>query len=214
MTEPAPEATALPARKALQQRVSAAILSAAAQIFATHGDRANLADVAEAAGVARATVYRYYANREQLVEELVRRATERIHERLLTARIDQVPVEEGITRTMRAFVDEGDAFVVLMHERRRSAATDFDSLVVTELQRVLDAGRSQDRIRSEVPPVVLAEALLGTVAGVMRNCSLGRDDLVATIGTLLLEGALVAPQPDAPDPVSVQGAVRRSRRTR
>lgn len=213
MPDAVPEPSALPARKALQQRVSAEILSAAARILATHGDRANLADVAEAAGVARATVYRYYPNRRRLVEELVRRATESIHERLLTARIDQVALEEGITRTMRAFVDEGDAFVVLVHERRRSEGTDFDHLVVAPLQRMLDIGRSQGRIRSEIPPVVLAEALLGAVAGVMRNCSLGRDDLVTTISTLLLEGALVAPEPDPTRLERARSSARRSRRT-
>jgi AcrR family transcriptional regulator len=43
-------------RQALHQRVAAAILEAAAHIFAHRGDDTNLGDVADAAGVARATV--------------------------------------------------------------------------------------------------------------------------------------------------------------
>ncbi len=42
----------------LQQRVSGTILEAAAQVLARHGEQASMSDVAEAAGVARATVYR------------------------------------------------------------------------------------------------------------------------------------------------------------
>lgn len=214
MSDTAQEPTPLQPRKALQQRVSAGILNAAARTLALHGDRANLADVAEAAGVARATVYRYYPNRRRLVEELVRLTTESIHERLLAARIDKVPVEEGITRATRAFVEEGDAFVVLVHERRPSERSDFDRLVVTLLQRLFDAGRSQGRIRSEIPTAVLAEALLGNVASVLRNCSLGRDDLVATISTMFLEGALAPPKTDVTRLERAPRAARTLRRTR
>lgn len=198
MSGAVPEPTPLPRRKALQQRVSAAILNAAARTLATHGDRANLADVAEEAGVARATVYRYYPNRSRLVEEVVRRATESIHERLLAARVDKVPVEEGITRTVRAFVDEGDAFVVLVSERRHSQGSEFDRLVLPPIQRLLEIGRTQGQIRSDIQIVVLAEALLSIAAGVLRNCSLGRDDLVATISTVFLGGALAPPRPEVP----------------
>lgn len=198
MSGAAPEPTPLPRKKALQQRVSAAILNAAARTLATHGDRANLADVAEEAGVARATVYRYYPNRSRLVEELVRRATESIHERLLAARVDKVSAEEGITRTVRAFVDEGDAFVVLVSERRHSEGSEFDRLVLPPIQRMLEIGRTQGQIRSDLQTVVLAEALMSIAAGVLRNSSLGRDDLVATISTVFLDGALAPPRPEVP----------------
>jgi TetR/AcrR family transcriptional repressor of mexCD-oprJ operon len=196
MSGAAPEPTPLPRRTALQQRVSAAILNAAARTLATHGDSANLADVAEEAGVARATVYRYYPNRSRLVEELVRRTTENIHDGLVAARIDKVSVEEGITRAVRAFVDEGDAFVVLLHERRRSAESDFDRLVLPPIRQLLEVGRVQGHIRAEIQAVVLVETLLGIAAGVLRNSSLGRDDLVATISTVFLDGALAPPQPE------------------
>ena len=53
-------------RQTLQHRVSAAILDGAAQIFAVQGEQASMNDVAEASGVARATVYRYFPSREAL----------------------------------------------------------------------------------------------------------------------------------------------------
>ena len=113
MSDPAP-------RQALQQRVAAAILDGAAQIFAVQGEQASMNDVAEAAGVARATVYRYFPNREALLDELARAAVSDVDARLASARIDEVSPEEGIARAVRALVDVGNSFVLLARERLRS----------------------------------------------------------------------------------------------
>jgi AcrR family transcriptional regulator len=176
-------------RQALHQRVAAAILEAAAQIFAHRGDDANLGDVADAAGVARATVYRYFPNRRRLLDELARMVAEDAHERLTSARIDEVPVEEGLSRAVRAFVDLGDAFVVLVRERDRSEAREFERLVAVPIRRLLEAGRSAGRIRQDIPTAWLAESLFGLVASVRRQGALGRDDTVAAIAAVFLQGA-------------------------
>src|SRR6188508_1213016 len=119
MSDPAP-------RQALQQRVAAAILDGAAQIFALQGAQASMNDVAAAAGVARATVYRYFPNRETLLDELARAAVADVGDRLASARIDAVPAPEGIARAARALVDVGDPFVLLARRRARSDADGFD----------------------------------------------------------------------------------------
>lgn len=190
MPEPASEPSSLRPRQALQQRVSEVILAAAARTLARQGERATLADVAVSAGVARATVYRYFPNRRRLVEEVARRAAENAHEKFIAARVEEVPVEEGLTRAVRAFVDEREAFVVLARERGRLEAEEFDRLVGSPLRRLLEAGRSSRRLRTDVATDVLVESLLGMVAGVLANCSLGRDDAVASIKAAFLDGAL------------------------
>src|SRR5919197_2205650 len=101
------------ARSRLQQRVSAAILEAAAEVLATRGEQASMADVAAAAGVGRATVYRYFPNRQALLDELGQFALRGARERLLAASLDKVSVEEGVSRAVRALVGVGDYFVVL-----------------------------------------------------------------------------------------------------
>src|SRR5919198_2305787 len=63
-------------RQALQERVAAAILEAAARVLATGGEQASMNDVAAAAGVARATLYRYFPSRQALLDELARVAAE------------------------------------------------------------------------------------------------------------------------------------------
>ena len=87
MSEPAP-------RQGLQLRVAAAILDGAARVFALEGEQASMNDVAAAAGVARATVYRYFPNRQALLDELTQAALSDAEERLASARIDEVTPEE------------------------------------------------------------------------------------------------------------------------
>src|ERR687897_916229 len=52
----------------LRERVARAILESAAGVLATRGEDASISDVAAAAGLARATVYRYFPNRQALLE--------------------------------------------------------------------------------------------------------------------------------------------------
>src|ERR671926_779295 len=110
--EPAPLQPPNP-RQALQERVAAAILEAAARVLAVGGEQASMNDVAAAAGVARATLYRYFPSRQALLDELGRRALADASGRLESARVDQVGLEEGVARAVRALVELGEAFIVL-----------------------------------------------------------------------------------------------------
>ena len=76
-----------------------------------------MGDVAAAAGVARATVYRYFPNRQALLDQLADWRSPVAGERLAAARLDEVPVHQGVERAVRALVDIGDYFVVLARER-------------------------------------------------------------------------------------------------
>ena len=83
-------------------------------------------DVAAAAGVARATVYRYFPNRQALFDELAQAAVSDADERLASARIDELAPDEGIVRAVRALVDVGDSFVLLARQRVRSDPERFE----------------------------------------------------------------------------------------
>ena len=85
---------------------------------------------------------------------------------------------------------------MLVRERGRTEGDEFERLIAAPLRRLFESARSEARVRHEIPPGVLAESLLGIVAGVLGNCSLGRDDTVATIRTVFLEGAFAPQRPD------------------
>ena len=177
-------------RPALQQRVAAAILEGAAEIFALHGEQASMNDVAEAAGVARATVYRYFPNREALLAELALVAVNDVAARLASARIDEVAPDEGVTRAVRALVDVGDWFVLLARERRRSDPERFERQLTEPIRRLFERGQASGDIRQDVTSARLTESLIGLIIGVLTSRpSLGREDMIATITSLFLDGA-------------------------
>jgi TetR/AcrR family transcriptional regulator, mexCD-oprJ operon repressor len=177
-------------RQALQQRVAAAILQGAAEIFALQGEQASMSDVAAAAGVARATVYRYFPSREALLDALAEAALGAIEARLATARIEEVAPEEGLDRVVRAWVELGNSFVLLARERSRSDPERFERVITAPLRRLVERGRADGEIRDDITTARLADALIGLVVGVLTSTPpLGRDDMTATITSLFLDGA-------------------------
>ncbi len=183
MSEPVP-------RQALQQRVAAAILDGAAQIFALQGEQASMNDVAEAAGVARATVYRYFPNREALLDELAEVAVGDVDARLTSARIDEVAPEEGIARAVRALVDVGDSFVLLARDRGRSDPERFKRKLTQPVRQLFERGQAGGDIRGDVASARLTELLIGLIVGGLTSTpQLGKEDMTATITGLFLDGA-------------------------
>lgn len=183
MSNPAP-------RPMLQQRVSAAILDGAARLFAVQGEQANMNDVAAASGVARATVYRYFPNRQALLDELAQVALNEAEARLDSARIDEVAPLEGIVRAVRALVDVGDAFVLLARERVRSEPARFERSVSQPLRLLFERGQATADVRGDITAARLTESLIGLIVALITSTpQLGKEDIIATITDLFLDGA-------------------------
>jgi AcrR family transcriptional regulator len=177
-------------RPGLRQRVASAIVEAAAAVLAERGDAASMSDVAAAAGVARATVYRYFPNREALLETLGSVAVRQAGEGLAAARLDEVAIDEAFSRAVRALVTVGDYFVVLARERARVAPPEFELRVGGVLYALLERGRALGEIRQDLPVAWLVETLLGVIVSVLATGSAaGVEDKVDAITSLFLEGA-------------------------
>jgi AcrR family transcriptional regulator len=147
-------------------------------------------DVATAAGIARATLYRYFPSRQALLDELARIAAEDAAARLASARIEEVPPEEGIRRAIRALVEVGDAFLVVARERVAPGEGQFERSVSEPLRRLFERGQVAGEIRDDIPSSWLTDSVIGLVVSVVRTRpALGREDTIATIAALFLEGA-------------------------
>jgi len=147
-------------------------------------------DVAAEAGVARATVYRYFPSRQALVNELAQAALADADARLAAARIGEVAPLEGIVRAVRALVDLGDPFVLITRERTRSDPERFERTITQPLSHVFERGQADGDIRTDITSARLTESLIGLIAGVlMTRPRPGKEDMVATITGLFVDGA-------------------------
>jgi AcrR family transcriptional regulator len=101
-------------------RTPAAILATAAHLLAERRD-ASMNDIAAAAGVGRATLYRCFPAREALMQALADDALQDLAARLGDARLDKVPVPEAQQRVFRAVLTVGDRYgsIFLDGVRRR-----------------------------------------------------------------------------------------------
>ena len=164
-------------RQALQERVAAAILEAAARVLAVGGEQASMNDVAAAAGVARATLYRYFPSRQALLDELAR-----------------VAAEEGVRRAVRALIEAGDPFTVVARERVRPDPEQFEKRVLEPLRRLFEHAQGAGEIRTDIPKTWLTDALVGLVVSVLSSRPvLGREDTIAVVSALFLDGARPRP---------------------
>jgi TetR/AcrR family transcriptional regulator, mexCD-oprJ operon repressor len=196
--EPVPQ---LGPRQALQERVAAAIIAAAARALVEHGEHVSMADVATAAGVARATVYRYFPSREALLADVAKLAVADAGERLASARIAEVPPEQGVSRAVRALTDAGDPFIVLVRERVQVSPDEFEDAVAQPLRHLFERGQAAGTFREDISTSWLVEALIGLMASVLSaKPRLGREDTTAAIASLFLEGARAPREQDGRSP--------------
>jgi AcrR family transcriptional regulator len=165
-------------------------LEAAASVFVEQGEQTSMAEVAAAAGMARATVYRYFPNREALFDALGRFAVEEAGERLQAGRLDEIAVPDAFERAVRALVGVGDSFVVVARDSARPDSEGFEQRVAAPLRGLVERAQSQGEVRDDLPASWLMESLIGiVVSGLQARPSLGVDDTVAGIASLFLDGA-------------------------
>jgi TetR/AcrR family transcriptional repressor of mexCD-oprJ operon len=177
-------------QQALQQRVASTILEAAGRVFAERDREASMGDVALEAGVARATLYRYFPNRQALLDELVDRSMTEAGARLAAARIAEVAVEEAVPRAVRALVGVGDGFVVAVREHTRGDLERFDEKIAQPLQQLCARAQEAFELRDDIPCEWLTEFLIGNVTSALGSARpVGHDDMVALISSLFFDGA-------------------------
>ena len=86
-----------PVKPEAQQRTRDRILDGAMRAVARHGlVKLRMGDVSQSAGLSRGTVYRYFPNREKLLDELARREADRFQKQLLAELEKAEPKEERI----------------------------------------------------------------------------------------------------------------------
>jgi AcrR family transcriptional regulator len=162
-----------------KQRTRVRILDAARQLFTEKGVAATtIEELADVADVARATFFNYFPSKIAVVEEILD-----IHDdsffRGLAAELERdIPTKallEGFfAASARAIEGSPKFFRVMIAESEKTQAgfeTDRDRYLVmtTQFKKVIDRGVVRGDVRTDYPPDLLAEILVGAYATVLRS---------------------------------------------
>jgi len=152
--------------------------------------------VADAAGVGRATVYRYFPNRDALLGALLEDALEDMALRLDEAEIDEVPVAEGIARTARALVGASSKYAFLSQEAEHTAAGveggKVDECLGIPIRALLRRGIDDGTLRpdwSEIETSRMFGGLIQAAVQMMAHGGIGLERAAAMVSSVFLEGA-------------------------
>lgn len=180
--------------EALRDRTAAAIIDSAATILAERGGAASMEEIASSAGIGRATLYRYFPSREELLRAMAAASVEELAARIEEANINAVAFEEAIARLARAIIATGSKYVALSGDGGTYTNTypDFDAKVTEPIRALFRRAGADGALRDDLPPDVLMGLFSGMIKAALDTAAsrrLGIEETAAAVTTLFLDGA-------------------------
>lgn len=207
-----------PWRAARRQR----ILRAAAELLRqASSESVQIEDVVRRAGIGRATFYRYFASKEELIAACFAQAIDQLDARLQAAAAAALDPPDELRRMVEALVEvQAEHFAPLrllarsrseLSRRWREALRELRVRVLALLRANLERGIASGHYRPDVDLEATPVLLNGMVrTGLMHLPELPGPRLVGAISTLLLHGVLASGQGGADHrPARPNGAEQR-----
>lgn len=170
------------------------ILEAAASRTAVRGAAVSMAEIAAAAGIGRATLYRYFPTREALVTGLLLDALDELAAAIEAAELDTVDVREGVARLGRAFLGTATRYASLMHFGidKENKPDDLEEKLTRPVRDLLRRGVDSGELRDDVPLEFHVELLTGLfekALGLVLADRLPAERASALVSSMFFDGA-------------------------
>jgi TetR/AcrR family transcriptional repressor of mexCD-oprJ operon len=180
--------------EALRDRTAAAIIDSAATVLAVRGEAASMEEIANSAGIGRATLYRYFPNREELLRAMAAASVRELTARVKEADLDGVPFEEAIARLARGIVATGSKYIALSLDSTRltDAYPEVETEVLEPIRALFRRAIADGSLRQDLPPDFLIDLFSGLVKGALDATASGRrgiEETAAAVTSLFLHGA-------------------------
>jgi TetR/AcrR family transcriptional regulator, mexCD-oprJ operon repressor len=138
------------------ERTRKVILDAAARVLGQRPD-AGMADIAEDAGVGRATLYRHFPTRESLIAGVQDVGSAELVAAFASAGLDELPADRAIARITGIFLRTGAKYAAVISrddEHREHAAR---GRAIEPIREVIARGIHDGELRTDLPDGALFE---------------------------------------------------------
>jgi AcrR family transcriptional regulator len=181
-------------RRADAERNLRRIIEAATALLAINRD-ASMAEIAEASGLVRATLYRHFPTRDDLLREIYSAALEDALEAIVAVDPDRGRVTDSIARVVEALLVVGDRYRILSEERRGyPELREQEESVGVPLIALVERGRQNGEVRDDLPLRWQVAALGSLINEALR--AVGREDIErAEAGALVTRTFLESMRP-------------------
>jgi AcrR family transcriptional regulator len=171
-----------------------AILDAAARVLRQRPDAA-MADIADAAGIGRATLYRQFPTRQALLRGVADTGTAELAAGIEAANLDELPVDRAIARLTAVFLRTGAKYAALISQLDEHHDPAAKQRVMKPVRGVIARGIRGGALRGDLPDGTLFEmftALVERSLWLTISGSLTPEAAADAAVTLFLDGARTA----------------------
>lgn len=168
-------------RRADAERNVLRIQEAAIRLWAEEPS-AGVADVAAAAGVGRATLYRHFPTRESLLEAIRSQGLTDGEAAVEACRLDEGPATEALSRLLAAWLELGDRYRVVVANPSQPdnlEARAREERLAAAIQGLIERGQEEGQFSADVPAVWGASAVGALLVAAIRGVGesrIPRDD--------------------------------------
>lgn len=143
-----------------RNRTRNAILKAGARVL-SQNQAAALGEIADAAGVARSTLHRYFPERTDLIEALRRYADEELGAATTRAQLDEGPAADALVRLCHEFFDLWDTIIWAYHDSTRDCegTSAIDDQLDPSVTALIERGHREGSIDPAVPNAWLQQVM-------------------------------------------------------
>jgi len=165
---------AAPARRADALRNQAAITDAAMRVLADQPG-ASMAEIADASGLGRATLYRHFRTRTELVHAIQRQALDTAGKAIAACKFDDIPAPLALERAIHTLVGIGDRYRVLAREASLAPhMLEQQQAVARPLLATVLRGQQTGELRPDLPAPWILATMANLLVLALREINAGR----------------------------------------
>jgi len=165
-------------RRADAERNRERILDHATMLL-TEDPAIGMGDIAAASGIGRATLYRHFTTREELIHAIADRAIDETEHAIAASRLDEDTATEALLRLVTAMFDIGDRYGFLLAQitkvdRAEESGLQLEQRFAGPVMALFERGRASGEFSRSLPPTWMITMLGLVIVTAAHNVLTGR----------------------------------------